>query len=100
MENFINFDQASCEKSCTLLCQHLNEMYWEKRASDSCTLSPKSSNILSTQVEGSRIDSSPCDLYFSNSCFDSPPVKQVPSKIPPFNKGVTNVFVLSQESHP
>lgn len=59
MENFIDFDQASCEKSCTPLCQHLNEMYWEKRASDSS-------------------------------------IEQVSSERPPFNKGATNVSILSQ----
>ncbi|XP_022954194.1 autophagy-related protein 18g isoform X3 [Cucurbita moschata] len=76
MENFIDFDQASCEKSCTPLCHHLNEMYWEKRASESC-MAPKSPNILSTRVEGSRIDGSPCDLYFTNSDFDFPSTEQV-----------------------
>lgn len=85
MENFIDFDQASCEKSGTPLCQHLNEMYWEKRASESC-MTPKSSNILFTKVEGLRIDGSPCDLHFSSSNFDFPSIEQVSSKRPPFNK--------------
>ncbi|KGN45405.2 hypothetical protein Csa_016118 [Cucumis sativus] len=88
MESSIDFDQASCEKSCTPLCQHLNEMYWEKRASESFT-TPKSSNILCTQVEGSRIDGSPCGLHFSNSNFGFPSIEQVSSKTPPFNEGGT-----------
>ncbi|XP_038900260.1 autophagy-related protein 18g-like isoform X3 [Benincasa hispida] len=94
MENFIDFDQASCEKACTL-CQHLNEMYWEKRASESCT-TPRSSNILSTKVECSRIDGSPCDLHFSNSDFDFPSIEQVSSKRPPFNK-VTFEHICQEE---
>lgn len=94
MENFIDFDQASCEKSGTPLCQHLNEMYWEKRASESC-MTPKSSNILFTKVEGLRIDGSPCDLHFSSSNFDFPSIEQVSSKRPPFNKGATNISILS-----
>lgn len=91
MESFIDFDQASCEKSCTPLCQHLNEMYWEKRATESFT-TPKSSNIL---VEGSRIDGSPCDLHFSNSDFGFPSIEQVSSKTPPFNEGATNISISS-----
>ena len=94
MESSIDFDQASCEKSCTPLCQHLNEMYWEKRASESFT-TPKSSNILCTQVEGSRIDGSPCGLHFSNSNFGFPSIEQVSSKTPPFNEGATNVSISS-----
>ncbi|XP_022150194.1 autophagy-related protein 18g isoform X3 [Momordica charantia] len=86
MENLIDFDQAGCEKSCTPLCQHLNEMYWEKRANDSCMLSPKSSNIPSTQAVDSRIDGSCNDLYFSNSNFDFPSVEHVSSERPPFDK--------------
>ncbi|KAL4038750.1 hypothetical protein IC575_002375 [Cucumis melo] len=92
MESFIDFDQASCEKSCTPLCQHLNEMYWEKRATESFT-TPKSSNIL---VEGSRIDGSPCDLHFSNSDFGFPSIEQVSSKTPPFNE-VTFEHICQEE---
>ncbi|XP_031744598.1 autophagy-related protein 18g isoform X3 [Cucumis sativus] len=95
MESSIDFDQASCEKSCTPLCQHLNEMYWEKRASESFT-TPKSSNILCTQVEGSRIDGSPCGLHFSNSNFGFPSIEQVSSKTPPFNE-VTFQHICQEE---